>query len=78
MIIELALALTSHLAAPQDVPVSAQDADADAAEADERSFPERIVWFTQLDPALAEAARTNRPLLVNSASPACSGAPGMW
>ena len=49
-----------------------------AQQADEPSFPARIVWFTRLDQALAEAERTNRPILLHSAAPACSGAPGMW
>ncbi|QDU82979.1 hypothetical protein Pla163_00740 [Planctomycetes bacterium Pla163] len=78
MIIEIALAFALHAGVAHDAPVPAQDDRAAAAESDERAFPERIVWFTQLDEALDEAARTNRPILVHSASPSCSGAPGMW
>ena len=39
---------------------------------------ERNAWYTTLDDALAEAKRTNRPLLVQSAAPACHGVPGLW
>jgi hypothetical protein len=78
MIIELALAFALHASVAQTAPVVAQENRAANSESEERAFPERIVWFTQLDEALAEAARTNRPILVHSASPSCSGAPGMW
>ena len=40
--------------------------------------PEHIAWYSNLDDALAEAKRTNRPLLVHAAAPQCSGVPGMW
>ena len=39
---------------------------------------DHIVWFTTLNDALAEAARTNRPILLQSAAPACQGVPGIW
>lgn len=44
----------------------------------EESQPERIVWFGRWDDAKAEAARTRRPILLMSAAPQCTGAPGMW
>lgn len=37
-----------------------------------------IAWFGSLDDAKAEAERTGRPILLMSAAPQCSGAPGMW
>tara|TARA_R110002072_G_scaffold2288_10_gene18954 strand:- start:15810 stop:16067 length:258 start_codon:yes stop_codon:yes gene_type:complete len=40
--------------------------------------PEHIAWYSNLDDALAEAKRTNRPVLVHAAAPQCSGVPGMW
>jgi hypothetical protein len=39
---------------------------------------QRIVWYTSLDQAMADAARLNRPILMQSAAPQCSGVPGMW
>lgn len=78
MIIEFTLALGLSAGVVQEAPLPSQESNPAAEEAEERSFPERIVWFTQLDQALAEAERTNRPILVNSASPSCSGVPGMW
>jgi hypothetical protein len=44
----------------------------------EASSPGRIAWYSNLDDALAEAKRTNRPVLVHAAAPQCSGVPGMW
>lgn len=88
MIIELALTLAldagvATTLAPLVRELVQQDtaderADGSEEEAEQPSFPERIVWFTQLDQAFAEAERTNRPILLHSAAPACSGAPGMW
>lgn len=37
-----------------------------------------IAWFGRWDDAKAEAERTGRPILLMSAAPQCSGAPGMW
>ena len=37
-----------------------------------------ITWFTQWDQAVKEAERLNRPILLQSAAPLCSGVPGMW
>ncbi len=38
----------------------------------------RITWFTSWDQAVREAQRSNRPILLQSAAPVCSGVPGMW
>ena len=38
----------------------------------------RIQWFGTLEQGLAEAKRTNRPLLMTAAAPACGGIAGMW
>lgn len=42
--------------------------------------PERpgIAWFGRWADAQAEASRTQRPILLMSAAPQCSGAPGLW
>ena len=37
-----------------------------------------IQWFGTLERGLAEAARTNKPILLVSGAPHCSGVPGMW
>jgi hypothetical protein len=37
-----------------------------------------VTWFTQWDQAVKEAERLNRPILLQSAAPLCSGVPGMW
>lgn len=37
-----------------------------------------IAWFGLLEEARAEAKRTGKPLFLMSASPSCSGVPGMW
>ncbi len=38
----------------------------------------QIQWFGTWDAARAEAARTNRPILLTSAAPACQGVSGIW
>jgi hypothetical protein len=40
--------------------------------------PARIQWFGTLEQGLAEAKRTNRPLLMTAAAPSCRGIAGMW
>ncbi|MDF1838861.1 MAG: hypothetical protein P1V35_13405 [Planctomycetota bacterium] len=37
-----------------------------------------IAWFGTWKEGLAEAKRTNRPILLMSAAPQCHGVPGMW
>ncbi len=37
-----------------------------------------IQWFAVLEQAKAEAARTQRPILLFSAAPQCHGVPGIW
>jgi Spy/CpxP family protein refolding chaperone len=37
-----------------------------------------IQWFATLDRGLAEAKRTNRPILFLSAAPHCAGVSGIW
>ena len=37
-----------------------------------------IAWFGVWSEALAEAQRTNRPILLMSAAPSCQGVPGVW
>ena len=39
---------------------------------------ERIAWFATLASGLAEAKRTNRPILLVSAAPHCHDVPGIW
>jgi len=38
----------------------------------------RIQWFGTLEQGLAEAKRTNRPLMMTAAAPVCRGIPGKW
>ena len=40
--------------------------------------PARIAWYATLESALAEAERSQRPILFTSAAPACTGVPGVW
>lgn len=37
-----------------------------------------IAWFGVWSDALAEAQRTNRPILLMAAAPSCQGVPGVW
>lgn len=37
-----------------------------------------IAWFATLEPALAEAKRTGKPILYLSAAPHCGGISGIW
>ena len=43
-----------------------------------RDYDEAIAWYTDLDAGLAEAKRTNKPILLMSAAPSCSGVSGVW
>ncbi|MDG2382147.1 MAG: hypothetical protein P8N76_10775 [Pirellulaceae bacterium] len=38
----------------------------------------RIAWYGTWAAARAEAARSNRPILLVSAAPHCLGVPGTW
>ena len=40
--------------------------------------PARIAWYATLDSALAEAKRSQRPILFTSAAPNCTGVSGIW
>jgi hypothetical protein len=37
-----------------------------------------IAWYGTWKDGLAEAKRTDRPILLMSAAPQCHGVPGMW
>ncbi|MFT7485764.1 MAG: hypothetical protein ACI9F9_001614 [Candidatus Paceibacteria bacterium] len=39
---------------------------------------QRIAWFGTLEPALAAAKQTGRPILLVSGAPACHDVPGIW
>jgi hypothetical protein len=39
---------------------------------------DRIAWFGTWDAGLAEAQRTNRPIMLVSAAPQCHEVPGVW
>ncbi len=39
---------------------------------------EKIAWYSTLDSARAEAALTERPILLIAARPECQGVPGKW
>lgn len=38
----------------------------------------RIAWYGTLASGLAEAKRTQRPILLVSGAPQCLGVPGIW
>lgn len=38
----------------------------------------RVAWYGRLADGLAEAKRSNRPILLLSAAPQCEGVPGIW
>ena len=38
----------------------------------------KIAWYGTLKDGLAEAKRSNRPILLVSAAPQCQNVPGMW
>ena len=38
----------------------------------------KIAWYATLDSGLAEAARSNRPILFIAGAPQCLGVPGTW
>lgn len=38
----------------------------------------RIAWYATLESGLAEAKRSNRPILFTSAAPQCLGVSGIW
>ena len=38
----------------------------------------KIAWYGQLKDGLAEAKRSNRPILLVSAAPQCQNVSGMW
>ena len=68
-------------AAQQDTPAAEPplaDAPVSGQSAVSESQGEKIVWFGRWEDARAEAARTGRPILLMSAAPQCTGAPGMW
>ena len=62
---------------PSGGPASAADPSR-APRAAEQAPQQRVSWYTSWDQALAEAQRLNRPILLQSAAPQCSGVPGMW
>jgi hypothetical protein len=38
----------------------------------------RIAWYATLESGLAEAKRSDRPILFTSAAPQCLGVSGIW
>jgi len=50
-------------------PVPAQNQEPDAP---------RIAWYATLEGGMAEAKRSNRPILFTSAAPQCLGVSGIW
>ena len=61
-------------------PSARPDGPPRGSQVDELEAPEAagIAWFGRWDDAKEEAARTGRPILLMSAAPQCSGAPGIW
>ena len=48
------------------------------AQPPEKPGTPRIAWYSTLDTGLAEAKRSNRPILLVSAAPQCTGVSGIW
>lgn len=44
----------------------------------EENPPPRIAWYGDLQQGLAEANRSDRPILLVSGAPHCLGVPGVW
>lgn len=49
-----------------------------ANDSDSPKLQPRIAWYGTLKSGLAEAERSNRPILLVSAAPHCTGVPGIW
>ncbi len=49
-----------------------------ASDSDSPNLQPRIAWYGTLKSGLAEAKRSNRPILLVSAAPHCTGVPGIW
>jgi len=77
MLITAALAFALQGPPPSPAARSAKSAAEVARPAAEASS-QRVAWYTSLDQAMADAARLNRPILLQSAAPQCGGVPGMW
>ena len=43
-----------------------------------KAAPEGIGWIPTWKQGIAEARRTNKPILLLSAAPACGGVSGLW
>lgn len=67
----LSAALQTSAAPP---PSGASPREAPPVEAPEA----RIQWFGTLEQGLAEAKRTNRPIMMTAAAPHCRGVSGKW
>ena len=50
----------------------------DAVYENVEAAPARIAYYATLESALAEAKRSQRPILFTSAAPNCTGVPGVW
>ena len=49
-----------------------------SAQPPEKPGSPKIAWYSTLDSGLAEAKRSNRPILLISAAPQCTGVSGIW
>lgn len=78
-VLALTCAFAPSTAFAQDKPQSPSKATSKATSAAKQSAqPTGITWFGTWEQALAEAKRSNRPILFTSAAPACGTVPGMW
>ena len=73
-----ALLTCSLLANQEPVQIQAPTEGVETDTEPEVATPSTPAWFGRLEDARVEAARTGRPILLMSAAPQCSGAPGMW
>lgn len=68
------------LLCPLSTGVPQIDSESSAApiEAPAQRASAAIAWYPTWDLGLAEARRSGRPILLQSAAPQCHGVPGMW
>lgn len=81
---EFALIAGPDFAAPQQERPGRPDRGGRAPRAEDDELPfvrtegPRIAWYPSLAQARAEAERTGKPILLQSAAPQCQGVPGIW
>jgi hypothetical protein len=70
--------LLAGAARGQEAPAEPRPAEDAPSAAPVAAPPARIQWYATWTAAKAEAARLQRPLLLQSAAPQCHGISGLW